>query len=341
MNQFIPKRALFEREALDYPIGQQVYQKMRDLGVDISFIGSHNRVTGIPGKTAQEAYVEGKKTLVVGIRRGLEFQTCKPSAHYQLPLVTSCIGKCEYCYLQTSLGKKPYIRIYVNIDEILERARQYIIERKPEITIFEGAATSDPLPVEPYTGALKEAIEFFGNQELGRFRFVTKFDNVESLLDAKHNDHTTFRFSINSQKVIQQFEHQTPSMEERIIAASKVAAAKYPIGFIIGPILYYERWQEGYGEMLEKLKKRLESTKLSHITFELITHRFTKSAKRNILEVFPNTKVPLDEEERVFKYGQFGYGKYLYPKEIMSEIKSFFEEQIANLFPDAKILYFV
>lgn len=341
MKQFIPKRALFEREALEYPIGQQVYQKMRDLGVDISFIGSHNRVTGIPGKTAQEAYIEGKKTLVVGVRRGLDFQTCKPSAHYQLPLVTSCVGQCEYCYLQTTLGKKPYIRVYVNVDEILEKAEQYIQDRKPDITIFEGAATSDPIPVEPYTGALKKTIEFFGSQSSGRFRFVTKFDNVSSLLDAKHNGHTTFRFSINSQKVIQQFEHRTPGMEERIIAAGKVASAGYPMGFIIGPIFYYEGWQNGYEEMLKKLKDSIDSANLSEITFELITHRFTKSAKRNMLEIFPNTKVPLDEDERVFKYGQFGYGKYLYPREIMTEIKNFFEEQIASLFPDGKILYFV
>jgi len=40
-------------------------------------------------------------------------------------------------------------------------------------TIFEGAATSDPVPVEPYTGALAETIRFFASQEHGKFRFVT------------------------------------------------------------------------------------------------------------------------------------------------------------------------
>jgi biotin synthase-like enzyme len=41
---------------------------------------------------------------------------------------------CHYCYLQTTLGNKPYIRTYVNMDEILEQAGHYIDERKPEIT---------------------------------------------------------------------------------------------------------------------------------------------------------------------------------------------------------------
>lgn len=341
MDMFIPKRVLFEREAVNYPIGKHIFDKMQELGVEISFIGSHNRVTGIPGKTAQEAYFEGKRTLVVGIRRTLDFQTCRPSAHYQLPLVTSCIGQCEYCYLNTTLGKKPYIRIYVNIDDILARAKEYINERNPEITIFEGSATSDPLPVEPYSGLLKKSIEFFGKEELGRFRFVTKFTNVDSLLKAEHNKRTTFRFSINSESVIRKFEHRTPPLDERIKAAVKVASAGYPMGFIIGPIFYYPEWEKEYGQMLESLSMQLSGKISAPLDFELITHRFTKRAKKNILDVFPKTQLPLDEEKRTFKYGQFGYGKYIYPKEQMDEMKTFFQEKIRETFPEAKILYFV
>ncbi|WP_334305981.1 spore photoproduct lyase family protein, partial [Clostridioides difficile] len=98
--------------------------------------------------------------MVVGIRKSLKFQTCKPSANYQLPLVSGCMGRCEYCYLNTQLGDKPFIRVFVNVDEILEQTKKYIEDRKPQVTIFEGAATSDPVPVEPYTNSLKKTIEF-------------------------------------------------------------------------------------------------------------------------------------------------------------------------------------
>lgn len=341
MSLFIPERVFFEKDALEYPLGKSIFDHMQKLGVEIKKTSSHNRVIGIPGKTPQEAYFEGKRTLVVGIRRGLDFQTCKPSAHFQLPLVTSCIGKCEYCYLNTTLGKKPYIRVYVNLDEILKKTKQYIDERAPEITVFEGSATSDPLPVEPYTGALEKTIKFFGNQENGRFRFVTKFTNVDSLLNIKHNQHTTFRFSINADKIILDFEHSTPSLKERIEAASKVANANYPLGFIIGPIFYYENYKKDYSSMLEELATGLAGKVRSPIKFELITHRFTKRAKSNILEVFPNTQLPMEEDERKFKYGQFGYGKYVYTKETMEELKNFFYKNIGEFFPTSEILYFV
>ncbi|GBF32068.1 spore photoproduct lyase [Desulfocucumis palustris] len=338
---FTPKRVFFEKDSLQYTTGKNLHQHFKKINIPVQIIGSHNRVSGIPGKTPQESYLEAKRTLVVGVRRTLKFESCKPSAHYQLPLSTSCSGKCEYCYLQTTLGNKPYVRVYINTDEILSAAGEYIKERAPEITIFEGAATSDPLPVERYTGSLKKAIEYFGNSELGRFRFVTKFTEVESLLDARHNGHTRFRFSINTPHVIRKYEHDTPPAAERIEAARKVAEAGYPLGFLIAPIIIYPGWEEDYTGLIHNLKKALGDAAESNITFELISHRFTARAKKRLLEVFPDSGLPLEEEERKFKYGQFGYGKYVYPKERLQEMDSLFSRELERNFPGSRVKYLV
>ena len=338
---FIPKRVFFEPKALDYPIGQEMYKRFQDMKVPILFTGSHNRVTGIPGKTTQEAYREAKSTLVVGVRKKLDFAGCKPSAHYQLPLTTSCSSMCEYCYLATTLGKKPYLRVYVNIDEVLDQASHYIKERAPEITWFEGAATSDPIPTEYLTGLLYKTIEFFGADPLGRFRFVTKHDQVDSLLTAKHQGHTRFRFSINAAPIIEKYEHKTPSLSQRVAAAAKVAIHGYPIGFIIAPIFYYPGWEVDYHALVKELDVQLPHEVRKDVTFELISHRFTPKAKKNILEIFPQTTLPLEEEERKYKYGQFGYGKYIYQSETMKDMKTYMEKEIQNYFPQAQIDYFV
>lgn len=338
---FTPRRVFFEKKSLEYPLGQKLYQQFGNEGIPIQLVGSHNRITGIPGKNAQEAYLESKRTLVVGVRRTLKFETCKPSAHYQLPLSTSCSGKCEYCYLNTTLGNKPYLRIYVNIDEILESAEKHIKERSPEITIFEGAATSDPVPMERYTGSLKNAIEFFGKQELGRFRFVTKFTDIDSLLDIHHKGHTRFRFSVNTKRVIKTYEHNTPNLEERLKAASRAATAGYPLGLIIAPVFIYPRWEAEYLELLDDIKKNLGSAAKSDLTFEIISHRFTARAKKKIIDIFPSTTLPMEENNRRFKYGQFGYGKYVYPKVEMERIESLFNEGITHSFPASSMQYLV
>jgi len=335
---FWPKRVVFERSSLNYPLGEKLWQLFREKGIEVSLATAHNRVTSIPGQTLKEAYLEAKKTLVVGVRRQLKFATCRPSAHYQLPLVTSCPGRCEYCYLFTNLGKKPYIRIYVNIEEILGKAEELIKERKPEITVFEGSATSDPLPVEPYTGILSRAVSFFGSCEYGRFRFVTKFTGVGTLLGLNHGGRTRIRFSVNAPVVTGLYEHATPGLDERLTAARKVAAAGYPLGFLVAPIIVRPGWQEGYRILFEKLSA---FNGVPDVTLEFITHRFTPRAKKAILEIHPGTTLEMEENKRTFVFGQFGYGKYVYKKEKFSEIKDFFTELSREFLPAARIEYFV
>lgn len=336
---FIPKRVIFERSSFNYPRGRELYDYFRGKNIETISLSS-DRIQGMFGKNMEEKYKEGKGTLIIGVRKSLDFQSCKPSAHYQLPLVSGCMGQCEYCYLNTQLGDRPYVRAYVNVGEILERADKYIKERKEEITVFEGSATSDPLPVESYTKGLKQTINFFAKQPKGRFRFVTKYTDVEDLLDIDHNKHTTVRFSLNTENVISRFEHYTPSARKRIEAAKKIIKSGYPSGFIIAPVFLEGDWEKKYEDLLIMLKENIHDLD-QDISFEIISHRFTLKAKKRILDVFPDTTLPMNEEERSFKYGQFGYGKYLYEKQQLTHMKEFFQYSIERHFPNSSIMYMI
>ncbi|WP_307335230.1 spore photoproduct lyase [Caldalkalibacillus uzonensis] len=340
MPAFEPQFVFFEPQALDYPLGQQLYQRFQTKGIPIQMTTSHNQVRGIPGDTPLQAYKNAKRTLVVGVRKTLTFDTSKPSAEYAIPLATGCMGHCHYCYLQTTMGAKPYIRVYVNVDEILKQAEAYIKEREPEITRFEAACTSDIVGIDHLTHTLFKTIEFMGRQRYGRLRFVTKYHHVDHLLKANHNQHTRFRFSINADYVIKHFEPGTSALADRIEAAKKVARAGYPLGFVIAPIMRYEAWQNGYASLLRRLSSALADTDVHDLTFELIMHRFTKAAKRIILERYPKTKLDMKEEERKYKWGRYGRGKYVYRDEQAQDLNTFIREQIDQYFPQAKIEYF-
>lgn len=322
---------------MEYDNGKRIFSEFSKKNIEIMF-SKKGIVNKIPGESPTEKYFEGKSTLVVGVRKSLKFETCKPSANYQLPLVSGCMGMCEYCYLNTQMGKKPYTKIYVNTDEILQRAGQYASERAPEITIFEGAATSDPIAVEPYSGALKSAIEYFSKNELTKFRFVTKYTDVDSLLNLKHNNRTTIRFSINTDSIINKFEHKTPAIDERINAAYKVAAAGYYIGFIIAPVFLYENWKKEYFDLIVNIADKFKGIDLK---FEVISHRYTQKAKENILSVFPKSLLPMQEDMRKFKYGQFGYGKYIYMDQELSDMKLFFRQELTKYFGEESINYII
>jgi spore photoproduct lyase len=337
---FMPQLVYFEPDALDYPLGQTLLEKFKKKDVEIRYTTSHNQVRNLPGENDFQRYRIAKSTLVVGIRKTLKFDTSKPSAEYAIPFATGCMGHCHYCYLQTTMGSKPYIRTYVNVEEILEQAQKYMDERAPEITRFEASCTSDIVGIDHLTHTLKKAIEFFGDSELGRLRFVTKFHHVDHLLDAKHNGKTRFRFSVNSDYVIKYFEPGTSRLEDRIEAAAKVAKARYPLGFIVAPIYLHEGWKEGYKYLFERLNAQLPEEAKQDITFELIQHRFTKPAKRVIQKNYPMTKLELDEEKRRYKWGRYGIGKYIYPKEQETDMKETISNYINEFFPKAKIEYF-
>ncbi len=342
---YIPHRIFFEKDALEYSLGKKLIDRFQREGKAVKYTSSHNRVTLLPGDTPPKRFLEAKRTLVVGVRRTLTFAGCKPSAHYQLPLTTGCPGLCQYCYLHTTLGPRPYMRLYVNVNEILEQAAQYIQSRLPEETYFEGSATSDPLALEHYSGSLARTINFFSGMEKGFFRFATKQTYVKNLLKVKHNGKTQVRFSINTPKIVQDYEGGVPQVKERIRAALAMKKAGYPVGFLIAPVFIYEGWEKEYLNLLEEIsslwKANSSPGENNDTTFEIIAHRFTARAKKNILSVFPHSSLPLEEKERKFKYGQFGYGKYLYSPDIYQQMKELFLPTVPRLFPGGEVSYIV
>ncbi len=337
---FMPRLVYFEPDALEYPLGKELLEKFTKLGLEIRYTTSHNQIRNLPGDSYLQRYRNAKSTLVVGIRKTLNFDTSKPSAEYAIPFATGCMGHCHYCYLQTTMGSKPYIRTYVNVDEILMAADEYMKERAPELTRFEASCTSDIVGIDHLTHTLKRAIEHFGKSDYGKLRFVTKFHHVDHLLDAEHNGKTRFRFSVNADYVIKYFEPGTSPLEQRIEAAGKVARAGYPLGFIVAPIYLHEGWEEGYEKMFERLDAELDANVREDITFEFIQHRFTKPAKRVIEQNYPMTKLELDEAKRRYKWGKYGIGKYIYQKNEEEQIKERLYASMKRYFPKAKLEYF-
>mgnify|MGYP003893755967 FL=1 len=340
MELFMPERVIFEPSSLDYPLGRKIYEFFNDKPVVILKANVQNAARFIPGTTPAEKYAHAKRTLFITTNKLKKLDVCSPSADFQFSLASNCPGHCEYCYLQTTQGTKPYIKVFVNLEDIFEVIKEHIQQNEGKTTTFEAASLGDPLALEHITGSLARTIEFFSGLEHGRLRVVTKFPNVDSLLNLDHRQKTTFRISINSDFVLR-FEHNTAGLDERMEAAVKLAHAGYPVGFIVAPIMQYDNWREEYDALFRKLEARLgPELSRKELAFELIQYRFTAAAKELILQRFPNTRLDMDEEKRTLKWGRFGRYKYVYPKEQAEEIREYLTSQILGRFPGARIQYF-
>jgi spore photoproduct lyase len=109
------------------------------------------------------------------------------------------------------------------------------------------------------------------------------------------------------------------------------------VGLTIAPIMPVEGWQEQYGRLLDDVAAALPAG--ADLTVECITHRFTPGSKATLTDWYPRTKLDMDEATRTTKRGKFGSVKHVYPRETMTELRSWFTTALAERLPTARVLY--
>ena len=354
---WMPRQVLFTPAALEESWGQQIYQRVKDLGLPITEL-KQNRITGIKGKSERETYARAKQTMAVVTSppSAFKLQPIPPSADWQFHLAEGCPAHCQYCYLASSLSGPPIVRVFANLPDILANTDNYLTPARPlkrtdkgkpvdpdRPTSFEVSCYTDPLSLEHLTGSLGECIRYFGTQPNKELRWVSKFDNVEPLLTIPHNGRTRCRVSVNADPVSHSFEGGTATVKNRLQALRQLAlppeqgGGGYPIGLVVAPIMEFKDWQMHYEALFEAIAAALDFD--CDLAFELISHRFTSKSKEVLDEWYPNSKLDMQTETRTVKRNKFGGIKYVYDKETAQDLRSFIEGKIAQYFPQAEILY--
>jgi spore photoproduct lyase len=330
--------------ALDHPHGLRIVDRVESLGIEVERLSS-NRLTGVRGDTDRETYARAKSTLAVVVsppsRRKL--QSIAPSADWRVDLAEGCPAHCQYCYLAGSLTGPPVTRAYADLDEILAGLAPYegTARRRPEEgTTFEASCYTDPLALDHLTGSWQRAVRHFADWEAPvQLRWTTKYAEVEPFVGIEHRGRTRVRFSVNCLPVSTRFEGGTATVFDRLHALRRLALAGYPVGLTIAPIMPLPDWEAAYGELLDLVVAAVDGVPDLDLTAELITHRFTPGSKEVLLGWYPRTKLEMDEAGRSRKHGRYGAVKYVYPKDVMSSLRTWFRQSIADRLPDCKILY--
>jgi spore photoproduct lyase len=346
-----PKRVLVTRSAAERPHGQRVLAHLQAAGVDAIELLRGDRLPNLRGDGDRAAFMAAKDTLalVVPAPSKRKLQPIPPSADWRLDLAEGCPAHCQYCYLAGSLGGPPITRVFADLDEVLEGLDAYVgrgavtsgtLERGGEGTTFEASCYTDPLAIEHLTGGLSRMVEHFGTHDWAgpvQLRATTKFDDVAGLLGLPHGGRTRLRFSVNAASVDRRFEGATAKVPARLRALSAVAAAGYPVGVTIAPIIPVEGWREEYAALLDGIAAAVPAG--HDLTVECITHRFTPGSKETLLDWYPRTRLEMDESRRTTKRGKFGSVKHVYPKETMAELRGWFERELPARLPGARLLY--
>jgi spore photoproduct lyase len=147
------------------------------------------------------------------------------------------------------------------------------------------------------------------------------------------------RVSVNAEEVARRFDGGTAPVAARIAALRAVALAGYRVGLTIAPVMPVPDWQESYGALLDGVAASLAGVPDLDLTVEIITHRFTPGSKDVLLDWYPNTRLEMDEDSRSEKRTKFGGVKYVYPREVMREMRGWFTEAVERRLLGAQLLY--
>ena len=343
-----PRRILLTRAARDWPMAARVAERAAALGAEVVELKG-DRLTGLSGADDRETYRRAKSTLAVTVASEARMrpQPIPPSADWRFDLATGCPAHCQYCYLAGSLKGPPVTRLFANLPEILDRLPPLVGEgritsrnaaRAHEGTTYEASCYTDPLAFEHLTGGLTETVDWFGawNEDMS-LRFTTKFDDTAGLEAAAHGGRTRARFSVNAEEITRRFEGGTAPLDARLAAMGRLARAGYKVGLTVAPIMPLEDWPAAYDRLFTETARVLP--KGADLTVELITHRFTPGSKEVLLGWYPATGLEMDEAVRSVKRNKFGARKYVYPKELMHEMRAELERQVRTRLPGAQILY--
>ena len=154
----------------------------------------------------------------------------------------------------------------------------------------------------------------------------------------EHGGRTRARISVNAPLVAKRYEGGTAPLDARLQALRRLAAAGYPVGLTIAPIMPLEDWNAGYQALLDRVAVALDRLD-ADLTVECITHRFTNTSRGVLQSWYPASTLEMDDDLRAQKRTKFGGVKHVYPKPVMAALKGFFERALAATLPNARLLY--
>lgn len=331
---FKPENIYYEKEILDYKLGQELMEKYKD--VPKHEIENHNNIEEMRKKSNTE-FMNMKRNLIIGIRKTHNFVSNHKTSDFLVPYTSSgCTAACMYCYLVCHYNKCAYLRLFVNREKMLEKIIKTAEKSEKNLT-FEIGSNSDLILENTITNNLVWTIENFKNAKKGHLTLPTKFSMVEPILGLDHQGKVTIRMSVNPKEIISRVELGTSSLENRIKAINSLCEAGYQVGILIAPVIMIDGWKEKYLELIQELESKLAPQSKSKVFFEVIFMTYSFVHDKINSEAFPTAMKIYDKEKMQGR----GKGKYMYKQALRDDGKEFLEEQLKKYFPNNKIEYMV
>ncbi|MBN2617696.1 MAG: DNA repair photolyase [Spirochaetales bacterium] len=239
-----------------------------------------------------------------------------------LDSVINCGFDCSYCTIQ-SFYRGGKILFEKNLKNKLQNIN---LDKNKKYHIGTGQS-SDSLMWGNYNNNLEDLFNFAIENTNIILELKTKSANIDYLLKTTVPKNVICTWSINPDIIIQNEEHLTASLNERLDAAKKVHDKGILVGFHFHPMVHYSNWENDYKEIANKIMSSFDPQKVALISIGTLT--FIKPVIKQIRNRNFKTKIlqmPLVDAE-----GKFSY-PYNIKKEMFSTLYSYFKDWHTKVF---------
>jgi spore photoproduct lyase len=282
----IKKHPLIERFLAVFPSIKTDYIE------DYKHLPHHN----FPNK---KKFMLAKKTLILAENKGnfiKEFYlhpSLKGRPLYSINHAIGCLFDCQYCYLQAYQDYPAYTQ-FINLEKIPIEIEQILRRVNANKLFFSSGILSDSLLFDELTGLCDTLFPLFAAYNNAILEIRSRTTSISHLLkrDIKKKN-VILSWSLSPEKIIKDYEPQTPSAIDRIKAAHSCQKVGFDIGFHFDPLIHYYDWEKDYQGLVNSMKDHLSAESIKYIF--LGSFRFKPNWAKVIRKRFPMSHLLLDE----------------------------------------------
>ncbi|MGB3750113.1 MAG: spore photoproduct lyase family protein [Arcobacteraceae bacterium] len=201
-----------------------------------------------------------------------------------LDAVESCGFDCSYCSIQSFYNQNK-VGIDKNFKEKLGN-----LDLNPNERYHIGTGqSSDSLMWGNKDGILDALFEFARSNPNVILEFKTKSNNIQYFLENDVPKNIICTWSLNTQTIIDNEEHLTASLDQRIGSARALADKGVLVGFHFHPIVQYKNYLDEYKVVYDRLQKEFTTDEVVLISMGTLT--FIKPVMKQLREREMKTKI--------------------------------------------------
>ncbi len=243
---------------------------------------------------------------------------------YYTSCVMNCIYDCEYCYLK---GMYPSANIvwFVNLEDFFSETDRMLKQHPMYLCI---SYDTDLMAMEQITGYVREWIRFAGSRKHLKLEIRTKCADRSFFEQEEPVCGVVFAFTMSPQRVIDAYEHGTPSLARRIGCAAEAVRRGFSVRLCFDPMIYVLDWEAEYEKMLEQIFREIPASLLWDVSVG--TFRVPQDYLKNMRRQEPDSAVV-----------QFPYqncsGVYQYPADLAERMEGYLTRRLAERISKDKI----